>query len=285
MNPEAPPQRTVQAGPLRWRVLQAGCGPSLLLLHGTGSSAQSWSACLPLLSAHYRVLVPDLPGHGGSASWPDRQASLPRMAEALGQLVRQLGEPPSLVVGHSAGAAVMLQMALSGQIAPRGLLALNGALMPLQGLPGLLFPPLARVMARQTWLPALVARHASRPQALSRLIGGTGSRLSAEQVGHYRDLLTQAGHIGGALDMMAGWKLDALLAALPRLRVPLWLAAGLADRAVPAWQAQHLAARLPTASFHPLPGLGHLAHEEAPGRVVALVDALWDQVVRREIAP
>ena len=47
----------LQAGGLRWRLRRAGLapasGPGLLLLHGTGSSLQSWSACLPGLAQHF----------------------------------------------------------------------------------------------------------------------------------------------------------------------------------------------------------------------------------------
>jgi len=59
--------------------------------------------------------------------------------------------------------------------------------------------------------------------------------------------------------------------------VPLWLAAGLGDRTVAPVQSLELARRLPAARFHPLPGLGHLAHEEAPQTVNALLLALRDQ--------
>jgi magnesium chelatase accessory protein len=285
MNPEAPRALTLDVAGLRWRVLRAGQGPVLLLLHGTGSSSASWGGCAAALAERFCVVMPDLPGHGGTAAWPDRQANLPRMAAAVGGLLRALGIEPALAAGHSAGAAVMLQMALDGGIAPQGLLSLNGALTPLQGLAGRVFPPLARWMARTPGLPSLVARRAAHPHALARLIHGTGSRLGAAQVEHYRQLLTQPSHIHGTLDMLAGWNLVELEAALPNLRIPLWLVAGLNDRTVPPDQSRQWAARLPQASFHALPGLGHLAHEESPARVVALIEALWAQVAKPDMAP
>ena len=279
MSPDSALPFELQAGGLRWRLLRMGNeGPNLLLLHGTGSSLQSWRACLPGLAAHFNLLIPDLPGHGGSQAFADRQASLPRMAAAVGDLLTALDWQPTLVTGHSAGAAVMVQMSLDGRLPQaRGLLAVNGALQPLPGLMGLVAPAVAKLASRSAWLPAWVSRHAGQPRALTNLIASTGSRLDDAGVQHYRELLKQPEHLRGVLDMLASWQLDDLQARLPELRTPLWLAAGLADRTVAPVQSLELARWLPGASFHPLPGLGHLAHEEAPERVNALLLALRDE--------
>lgn len=267
---------TVHAAGLRWglRRLGLGCGPRLLLLHGTGSSGDSWLAVAQRLAARHEVWLPDLPGHGRSQSYDDRHASLPRMAESLAGLLAAHGGAPAYVAAHSAGAAVMLQMVLDRRIAPRGLLSVNGALAPLPGLAAAVFPPLARLIGASDWLPRLAARQAARPAALARLIASTGSRLGAEDVDRYRNLLTQHSHVRGALDMMGAWRLDALLAGLPRLGVPLWLAAGTRDGTVPCAQSARLAPQIATARYLPLEGLGHLAHEEAPERIVDLIDRL-----------
>jgi len=268
----------MQAGGLRWRLQRMGRGPTrLLLLHGTGSSLQSWGPCVPGLAEHFSLLIPDLPGHGGTQGFADGQASLPRMAQALGELLAALDWQPTLVAGHSAGAAVMVQLCLNQAVEPRGLLAVNGALQPLPGLMGVFASPLARLASRSAWLPGWVARHAAQPRALGHLIASTGSKIEAAGVEHYRELLRQPAHVRGVLEMLAGWRLDELQARLPELRVPLWLASGLSDRTVAPVQSLELARRLPGASFHPLPGLGHLAHEEAPGQVNALLLALCDE--------
>lgn len=282
------PVELVQVAALRWRVQRVGSesgAPRLLLLHGTGSSLQSWAPCLPGLAEHFSLLIPDLPGHGGSEGFADGQASLPRMAQALSELMVALDWQPELVAGHSAGAAVMLQMCLDGHLPrARGLLAVNGALQPLPGPMGVLAPAIAKLAARSgDWLPAWVTRHAGQPRALTNLIASTGSRLDEAGVQHYRALLAQPAHVRGVLEMLASWRLEDLQARLPELRsTPLWLAAGLADRTVAPVQSLELARWLPGASFHPLPGLGHLAHEEAPERVNALLTALRDATLGSE---
>ncbi|MDZ7813524.1 MAG: alpha/beta fold hydrolase BchO [Ideonella sp.] len=272
-----PRSETADAGGLNWCFRRLGVGPRVLLIHGTGSSSLSWLAVAQRLAPHFELLMPDLPGHGGSQGFADRRASLPRMADALAALLRHLGWAPVVVAGHSAGAAVMLQMVLTDRIAPapRALLSLNGALQPLPGLAAQVFPPLARLLARSHWLPRWAAQHAARPASVQRLIASTGSRLDPPGVAHYQRLLSQESHVRGALDMMAHWQLDALRAALPRLQLPLCLAAGTADGTVPCQQSEHLAQTLSTAYYVALPGLGHLAHEEAPQAVADVMEALW----------
>lgn len=280
MHPHSTPPCAVLAAGLRWRVQRAGlpegAGPGLLLLHGTGSSLQSWAGCVAGLAPQFSLVVPDLPGHGGTDAFADREASLPRMAQALRGLLAALGWQPDLVAGHSAGAAVMVQMALDGSLPQaRGLLAVNGALEPLPGLMGLVAPAVARLASRSELLPGWVTRHAGEPRALGHLIASTGSRLGDDGVAHYRDLLRQPAHVRGVLDMLANWRLEALQARLPELQLPLWLAAGLADRTLAPVRSLELARRLKGARFVPLPGLGHLAHEEAPGVVSGVLGEMW----------
>ena len=85
------------------------------------------------------------------------------------------------------------------------------------------------------------------------------------------------GHVSAVIAMMAAWDLSSLPLELPRLAelgTALHLVAAGRDAAVPPQQAQALAARVPGATLHGLPGLGHLAHEEAPREVAAAIEPL-----------
>ncbi len=274
--PNAAASRFVEAGGLRWHVQCAGPAtqPVVLLLHGTGASTHSWRDLLPALAGHARVIAPDLPGHGFSG-WPDDRASftLPGMARAVAALLQVLGEPPRLVAGHSAGAAVAVQMCLDGLIAPRIVVGLNAALTPLPGVAGAVFSPMARTLVLNPLVPRLFAWTAAWPGMLERLIDGTGSAVDARGRELYARLVRSPGHVAGALAMMAGWDLAALWRRLPELATPLHLVVGDRDRTLPpdlAWQA---AGRVRGTRVTTLSGLGHLAHEEQPGRTTALIRA------------
>jgi len=245
--------------------------PSVLLIHGTGASTHSWRALMPLLAAQCRVVAVDLPGHGFTGLGTAWQMSLPGMAKALGELMALFGTLPHVVVGHSAGAAIGVRMALDGHIRPAAVVSLNGALLPLGGLTGLLFPPVARLMAAVPFVPHLFSRRAADAAAVQRLIAGTGSTLDAEGAGLYQRLLRSPAHAAGALAMMAHWDLHPLQNDLPRLAARLTLVVGDNDRTVPPAHALPVQALVPGARLVTLPGLGHLAHEERPEPVAGLV--------------
>lgn len=271
--PHRAASRFVDAAGLRWHLQEFGApqAPGLLLLHGTGAATHSWRGLAPLLAERgFRVVAPDLPGHGFTDPLPARRLSLPGMAEAVGDLVAGLGLTPRLAIGHSAGAAVLARMCLDRRIAPDLLVAINGALTPFPGVASFLFPGIARMLFLNPVTPKFFAWSADRA-AVRRLIDGTGSRLDPQGLDLYRRLFTRAGHVSGALGMMANWDLPALARDLPRLETRTLLIVGSDDKAIKPDDAFALRERLPKARVELLRGLGHLAHEEAPERVAEII--------------
>jgi magnesium chelatase accessory protein len=252
-----------------------GQGPTLWLLHGTGAASHSWRGMAPMLAQDYTVVVPDLPGHAFSDALPVSARSLPGMAHALTNLATSLALPPDVIVGHSAGAALAIRAVLDGQLAPRRLIGINAALQPFDGVAGLLFPPLARLLTRSPLLPRLFAHRARDGSGVRRLVASTGSQLDATGLALYGRLIACPSHVAGALAMMANWDLDRLWHDLPRLNTPLALLVGERDATVRPAQAHNIVARLGSTTLITLPRLGHLAHEEDPATVYrALVDRL-----------
>jgi magnesium chelatase accessory protein len=250
-----------------------GSGPILLLLHGTAASTHSWRALAPLLAQHFTVIAPDLPGHGFTETPAKERLSLPGMAQSLKGLLQTLNMQPALIAGHSAGAAVAIRMAIDGTATPRGIVALNGALLPMAGVAGKLFSPLAKLLVGLPMLPGLFARRAKNQAMVEKLLLDTGSKLDREGVALYARLIQDPRHTAAALAMMAHWDLAPLVQDLPRLTPPLLLIAGAGDRAIPPAQSTTVAAQLPAARVHTMPGLGHLAHEEDPAGTAMLIEA------------
>ncbi|UMY15837.1 alpha/beta fold hydrolase [Methylobacterium organophilum] len=272
--PNRAASRRVEAAGLTWHVQEFGAAeaPGLLLLHGTGASTHSYRALAPLLARDFRVVVPDLPGHGFTDPLPPGRLSLPGMAQAIAGLLDGLGFAPVVVAGHSAGAALLVRLCLDGAIAPRLLVAFNGALKPFPGAANFLFPTMARLLFLNPFTPRVFAWTADRP-AVQRLIGGTGSKLDAEGIALYKRLFASPGHVAGALGMMANWDLAGLDRDLPRLTTRTLLIVGGEDKAILPDTAFAVRDRLPEARVELIRGLGHLAHEEAPERVAGLLRA------------
>ena len=262
--PHRDASRFVAAGGIEWHIQTMGAGPWVVLLHGTGASTHSFRDLAPALARDFSVLAVDLPGHGFTATPPSSLMSLQGFAGLVSTLCEALDVSPALAVGHSAGAAVLIRMALDGKIAPRGIAALNGALLPLSAPGAIFFKPVAKLLAGLPILPALLAYRSESSGRVERLLAGTGSRLDAAGVRFYRQLFADPDHVGAALAMMAHWDIETLADELPKLAVPLDLVIGSNDRTISPADQRRVAQRVPDATVDLQPGLGHLAHEEDP---------------------
>ena len=100
--------RTVHGYKNAFRV--AGSGPAVLLIHGIGDSSETWSPVIPGLAQHYRVIVPDLLGHGQSDK-PRGDYSIGGYANGMRDLLSVLGIDRVTLVGHSLGGGIAMQFA------------------------------------------------------------------------------------------------------------------------------------------------------------------------------
>ena len=104
-------ERTAELKGVRMRYFVGGSGPPLVLVHGLGGAASNWTELAPLLATRHRLLVPDLPGHGGSSALP-AVSGLEPYADRVALLAEREGMLPAPVVGHSLGGMVVLRLAL-----------------------------------------------------------------------------------------------------------------------------------------------------------------------------
>jgi magnesium chelatase accessory protein len=204
-----------------------------------------------------------------------RGLTLPAMARALADLLRALGMAPALVVGHSAGAAIALQLVQDGAADHGGagvpVIGFNPALMPFPGLAAQLFPRWRGCCSSTRWCRAC--------WPASRACRGTGTLPQARHGIDHRcagpRLLSRAArlpcHCAGAMEMMASWDLDALRRRLPTMAMPVHLVHARADAAVPLHTVEAAARLLPHTHLTVLPHLGHLAHEERPDLAAAAI--------------
>lgn len=277
--------RFVQVGPIRWHVQEAApppriAGPAppvVLLAHGTGAATHSWRWLLPELSREYRVIAPDLPAHGFTTSLWQAEPSLQAMAGSLNDLLDHLDVSPDYVVGHSAGAAILVRMALDQLIAPKSIIGVNAALLPFDGIGRTLFPSIAKWMFFNPVVPRLFAWQGRDEARVARLLASTGSELPRDQIDYYARLFRHPSHISGALGMMTNWDLAGLERELRTLERNLYLIVGTNDRTVPPGDAETVRRLRADTEIMRLHGLGHLAHEEDAGVVAATIRKIIQQ--------
>jgi pimeloyl-ACP methyl ester carboxylesterase len=98
-------ERRLELAGISTAVLEGGDGPPVILLHGPAEHAIKWLRVLPELVRTYRVVAPDLPGHGASEI-PDGRLDTERVLGWLGKLIDATCPSPPALVGYILGGSI-----------------------------------------------------------------------------------------------------------------------------------------------------------------------------------
>jgi pimeloyl-ACP methyl ester carboxylesterase len=235
--------------------------PALLLVHGWGGDGREWSPHAEALAGRFRVLVPDLRGHGRSEV--PAEGNTPReMAEDLAALITALGAGPVTAVGHSMGGQVVNLLAVHHPHTVRSVIALD----PAQGAHG----------TEVEQIPARLAeyeKHGARAAA-SFVAGAFSSQAPAGlRTAHVRTMLGTPDHV--IAQAYAGMYTDPgavgirphseeYLRGRTQPALTVWTSAEAAE-----WERGTL--RVQGSLVHHWPATGHYLHEERPKRTIRLI--------------
>lgn len=221
--------------------------PPVILIHGAGSNHLCWPAEIRRLrdSTVYAI---DLPGHGKSAGTAHHQVS--SYLVAIIDFIDKLGLNQAVLVGHSLGAAIALQLALDHPQHVAGLVCISAA-ASFQIDPT--FINLFRVSQTQKQTLEILKHYFSPHYGKTQW---------------YPNLLKSLAAVRNSLwyaDLRATVHFD-LRSQLTRITTPTLVLSGEEDPLVPIADATHLARQLPNATFIGFPHHGHmLMLEEAKG--------------------
>lgn len=250
----------IAAHPHRWHMQVMGEGPDLVLIHGAGASTHAWRVMMPVLAQTHRVIAFDLPGQGFSLAGTRSRSSLDLMAQDILRLLHAESIHPDVVVGHSAGAALALQMMLQAPELARSVVVINGALENFSGAAGWLFPVMAKLMAMNP-LTGLFLGSGMSDRRLIAILQTTGSNPDAQTLAYYRHLMRKRSHIEATLAMMAQWTLERLNQDLPKITVPILFLHGAKDQAVSLDIAKRAMGAVPHGQLQVIAEAGHLLPE------------------------
>ena len=277
-----PAGRFLEVEGVRLHYLEQGEGPALLLLHGTVVTADDFRAngLIDRLSQSYRVIAIDRPGFGYSdrpraTSWtPQEQARLMLLA------LRHLGADQALVLGHSWGTMVAVEMALQAPDTIAGLLLLSGYYYPSTRLD----VPIAAMPA----IPVLgdLMRFTVSP-LLGRLawpLAAKGMFSPSKVADSFRRedpwMLLRPGQVRATAEeasLMVG-AAAGLEKRYGELRMPISLMAGDGDRVIdPESHTARLHKDVPHSELTLLPGLGHMMQHLGQDQIVAAVNDLAER--------
>jgi pimeloyl-ACP methyl ester carboxylesterase len=257
----------------RLRYLVAGEGEPLLLVHGLGGAAANWLALAPLLLAGRRLLVPELPGHGGSAALP-AAPSLNAYADRLGLLLEHEGLASAGVVGHSLGGAIALRLAIRRSDAVSALV-LAGAAGISSGTRNARYALTITSIVKPGRRLAPHRQRIARSNALKRVVFG---RWGASDPPALREELAEAFLSGPArhTDTVSAAKAlvrDDPRPDLDRVRCPSLVLWGARDNQLPVEDAFDYARRL-RARLRMIADCGHLLIGERPDACADAIDDL-----------
>ena len=169
-------ERRMEIAGVSTAVLEGGHGPPVVLLHGPGEFAATWTRVIPSLVTTHHVLAPDLPGHGASQDIGAGGGVLDTglLLAWLDELITGWCESPPVLVGHLLGGSLAARHAASGGTPISGLVLVDSyGLARLRPAPGFAFA-LARFVARPTARSqrALMRRCLADRDGLGREMGG-----------------------------------------------------------------------------------------------------------------
>ena len=234
---------------LYWEEHGPGNGPPLILSPGLGGSAAYWAPNLDALAAGHRVILYDHRGTGRSDRELAFNVSVEDMAADVLALMDGIGLRSATLIGHAAGAAIGLALALRAPERLDGLVLVNGWSRP--------DPHFLRCFeTRLALLRGSGARAYIRAQPLflypARWISANDERLAAEeeeQLRHFQG----APNLEARIAALTAFDVDARLAGIG---TPTLLIAAEDDMLVPASCSERLAEALPAARLELMAG-GH----------------------------
>jgi pimeloyl-ACP methyl ester carboxylesterase len=251
--------------PLFWD--QAGSGEPLLLLHGIGSTSDDFTALRPQLDADYRVLAPDLPGHGRSPALSGRP-TVSAIADAIVADLDEMSVGQVHVLGNSIGARIALELAARDRTRSVVAISPSGLNAPAERLyQGVLMSGNRLLLRRlRRFLPTL-ARTTLGRTALFAGLRAAPWRSSETEARALREGFAQADAFWATL----WWGvLTDIPTGLDRIDCPVVLAQGTADLVALGQTPRYLAA-IAGARFVPLVGAGHAPLSDTPGAILTLV--------------
>ena len=235
----------------------AGDGPPLLLIHGVGLRAEAWAAMVPMLTPTARVVAIDMPGHGGSA--PVAAARLSDYVAAIAPLVRDLAarHGPVMVAGHSMGAMIALDLAVTLPQDVGGVAALNAVFKR----------PAEAAAAVRARAETLATTGAADPEpTLRRWFGNTQSA----EANACRDWLTSATPEGYAMAYRTFANADGPSSdELATLQTPALFVTGADDPNSTPEMARQMARLAPNAQALVIDGAAHMAPMTHPAPIAA----------------
>lgn len=244
---------------VRTRYVRRGQGPAVLLIHGVGMQAAVWEPQIAFLAPRFDVIAIDMLGHGGS-SLPPEDVALADYADQVRSVLDAVGIESAHIVGHSMGALVALEFALSDAARVKSVVALNAVFRRNSEQRSSVAQRLAALEKS--------AGEAGTEQTIARWFGNPVPDKWAAAAERVHALLAEADPVG----YLRTYRLfsvsdSAHEGRLPTLALPALFMTGEHDPNSSPSMSRTMAALAPHGSFDVVPGERHMMSLTAPDEV------------------
>ncbi|WP_203291392.1 alpha/beta fold hydrolase [Maricaulis parjimensis] len=237
--------------------------PAIVLVHGFSHSLESWDGWAADLSADYRVIRMDLPGHGLTGPDPQARYSVPQTVDFLAGLMDALEIDQAYLAGNSLGGLVAWRYAVDHADRVQGLVLVSPGGFSINGVTEDPVPVPIGVSFFLTQAPeAMVA-------AATGALYGDSTRMDPSVPTRVHALMRRDGVGEAMVERLEVFTLPDPEADLARVTAPTLILWGERDAMVPVDHAAQFEAAMPDAQVILYPDLGHVAQEEDPARTLA----------------
>lgn len=231
---------------------QVGQGPVLVLLHGWANSWEAWLPIIPILSDHFTLVLPDLPGCGRTDT-PKIGWDTPEHAKWLEAFIQATGHRPQAIAGHSYGGKILLEYC-SGNYQPQPQKLM---LMDASGIPNIL-------TSKQKILRGLAS---ITPEILKKKMGEKLRGSVYAKFGADSDYVWANEFQKSTLQLILKEDYTEKLSSITQPTLLVW---GKEDTSTPLWQGESMHTLIPLNQLKTVDS-GHFPHQTFPKEVSDMI--------------
>ncbi|MCJ9429107.1 alpha/beta fold hydrolase [Kordiimonas marina] len=256
-------------------------GPTLVLLHGSNSSLQTWEPWVAELKDAYRIVTVDEPGHGLTGPVPSDDYTYGGLADFVKEFTDTLQLGRFFLGGNSMGGGVALTYATRYQDSLRGLILIDAA--------GLATPAHTRIKVDRplvfdlagSWYADWIIEHVTPRSLVKEGLDKAfvdKSRITEKMIDRYWELSRAPGNRRATGLRFASYRKGPPDLKLEDIHVPTLILWGAEDRLIPEESGAEMHKRIAGSDFIVFPNVGHVMMEETPARSAATVRAFIDRI-------
>lgn len=259
----------------------------IICVHGLGGAAVNWAALAPLLTDRYRVLAPDLAGHGLTKSG-GRGTNVGANRKVLHGFIESVSAEPIVLMGNSMGGMISLLEASAAPGLVTGLILVDPALPFMPARPDLLVAAIFALAGVPVLGRAILGQARNLPPeavvtAMLTLCCADPSKVDSDIIAQHVEMVRQRGAFADAGRDLADATRSVIATAgigisghayrqrIQALTKPVLLLHGDRDRLVPISAARTAARTHPSWTFVELHGAGHVPQLEVPDQCAAAI--------------